>query len=167
MMSVILCGGNDEGRAGKPGGAERPSQKPGSPVGQRNGGVSFGQDGVMETPCAFTRSGLSCRARGRIRRSGGGEPGCRLFLNGDGGTAAHVVPVQPDGATGCCVAADAVGDAQRGGGRTKRANFRPVHAGQGQQDILRPAADVEAQDRPGGRQQTRNGIPADAGESSA
>ena len=60
-------------------------------------------------------------------------------------------------------AADAVGDAERGGGQDETGPIFGPFAGQCQQDILRPAAYVEAQDRPGGRQQTRNGIPGGRG----
>lgn len=42
MVPVILCGGNDEGGLGKPGGAEEAVPETGLVVGQRNGGVSFG-----------------------------------------------------------------------------------------------------------------------------
>ena len=163
MVPVILCGGNDEGGFGKPGGAEEAVPETGLVVGQRNGGVSFGAGRRNGDALRLYAFGIVVQGEGRIRRSGGGETGCHLFLNGDGETAAHVVPVQPDGATGGCVAADAVGDAERGGGQDETGPIFGPFAGQCQQDILRPAAYVEAQDRPGGRQQTRNGIPGGRG----
>lgn len=167
MVPVILCGGNDEGGFGKPGGAEEAVPETGLVVGQRNGGVSFGAGRRNGDALRLYAFGIVVQGEGRIRRSGGGETGCHLFLNGDGETAAHVVPVQPDGATGGCVAADAVGDAERGGGQDETGPIFGRSPGQCQQDILRPAAYVEAQDRPAAASRRATASPADAGESSA
>lgn len=74
MVPVILCGGNDEGGLGKPGGAEEAVPETGLVVGQRNGGVSFGAGRRNGDALRLYALGIVVQGEGRIRRSGGGEP---------------------------------------------------------------------------------------------
>ena len=123
-MSVILCGGNDEGGLGKPGGAEEAVPETGLVVGQRNGGVSFGAGRRNGDALRLHAFGIVVQGEGRIRRSGGGEPGCRrLFLNGDGRN--HRPYLCPYSQTGrpAAVWRRMRSAMPSGGGRTKRGQF--------------------------------------------
>lgn len=121
----------------------------------------------METPLRLYALGIVVQGEGRIRRSGRGRAGCHLFLNGDGETAAHVVPVQPDGATGGCVAADAVGDAERGGGQDETGPIFGRSPGSASRTSCVPLPMSRLRIGPAAASRRATASPADAGESSA
>ena len=103
------------------------------------------------------------QGKGGFGRGGGREPGGRLLVHGGGKTPAHVLAVKPYGTPGGGVAADAIRDGESRRGQHETGPVFGALAGQGQEDILRAAADVKAQDGARGGEQTRYGVPVFGG----